>query len=243
MSANKDNCSSEGIGHQTTVYRTTQNNNDYFLKLTKNLVKVGKNFYSRGWVLGTSGNFSGVISREPLRLAITSRGSDKGKLTLAQFLEIDGAGNVVGESAGQPSAETLLHLVIVRSRSADTVLHTHSVWSTVLSDMYALRGSIVLEGYEMLKGLEGVRTHQHKEYLPILENSQDMVELARKISATLRKHAGIRGFLLRGHGFYTWGANLEEAKRNVEILEFLMEVLVRSAQARSDAAGLKSIDR
>lgn len=95
----------------------------------------------------------------------------------------------------------------------------------------------------MLKGLEGVRTHQHKEYLPILENSQDMVELARKISATLRKHAGIRGFLLHGHGFYTWGANLEEAKRNVEILEFLMEVLVRSAQARSDAAGLKSIDR
>lgn len=243
MSTNKDNCSSEGIGHQTTVYRTTQNNNDYFLKLTKNLVEVGKNFYSRGWVLGTSGNFSGVISREPLRLAITSRGSDKGKLTLAQFLEIDGAGNVVGESAGQPSAETLLHLAIVRSRSADTVLHTHSVWSTVLSDMYALRGSIVLEGYEMLKGLEGVRTHQHKEYLPILENSQDMVELARKVSATLRKHAGIRGFLLRGHGFYTWGANLEEAKRNVEILEFLMEVLVRSAQARRDAPGLKSIGR
>jgi methylthioribulose-1-phosphate dehydratase len=242
MSANKDNCSSEGIGHQTTVYRTTRKN-DNFLKLTKNLEEVGKNFYSRGWVLGTSGNFSGVISREPLRLAITSRGSDKGKLTLAQFLEIDGAGNVVGESAGQPSAETLLHLAIVRSRSADTVLHTHSVWSTVLSDMYALRGSIVLEGYEMLKGLEGVRTHQHKEYLLILENSQDMVELARKVSATLRKHAGIRGFLLRGHGFYTWGASLEEAQRNVEILEFLMEVLVRSAQARRDAPGLKSIDR
>jgi methylthioribulose-1-phosphate dehydratase len=242
MSANKDSSSSEGIGHQTTVYRTTRKN-DNFLKLTKNLEEVGKNFYSRGWVLGTSGNFSGVISREPLRLAITSRGSDKGKLTLAQFLEIDGAGNVVGESAGQPSAETLLHLAIVRSRSADTVLHTHSVWSTVLSDMYALRGSIVLEGYEMLKALEGVETHQHKEYLPILENSQDMVKLARKVSATLRKHAGIRGFLLRGHGFYTWGTSLEEAQRNVEILEFLMEVLVRSAQARRDTPSLKSIDR
>ena len=136
MSASKDNCSSEGIGHQTTVYRATQNN-DYFLKITKNLAEVGKNFYSRGWVLGTSGNFSSVISREPLRLAITSRGSDKGKLTLAQFLEIDGAGNVVGGSAGQhPSAETLLHLTIVRLRNAGTVLHTHSVWSTVLSDLH-----------------------------------------------------------------------------------------------------------
>ena len=95
----------------------------------------------------------------------------------------------------------------------------------------------------MLKGLEGVRTHEHKEYLPILENSQDMAELARKVSATLRNHAGIRGFLLRGHGFYTWGASLKEAQHNVEILEFLMEVLVRTAQARSDAAGLKPIDR
>ena len=243
MSASKDNCSSEGNGHQTTVYRTTQTN-DYFLKITKNLAEVGKNFYSRGWVLGTSGNFSSVILREPLRLAITSRGSDKGKLTLAQFLEIDGAGNVVGGSAGQhPSAETLLHLTIVRLRNAGTVLHTHSVWSTVLSDLHVLRGSVVLEGYEMLKGLEGVRTHEHKEYLPILENSQDMVELARKVSATLRKHTGIRGFLLRGHGFYTWGASLKEAQHNVEILEFLMEVLVRTAQARSDAAGLKPIDR
>lgn len=242
MSASKDNCSSEGIGHQTTVYRTTQTN-DYFLKIAKNLAEVGKNFYSRGWVLGTSGNFSSVISREPLRLAITSRGLDKGKLTLAQFLEIDGAGNVVGGSAGQqPSAETLLHLAIVRLRNAGTVLHTHSVWSTVLSDLHALRGSIVFEGYEMLKGLEGVKSHEHKEYLPILENSQDMAELAQKVSATLRKHAGIRGFLLRGHGFYTWGASLKEAQHNVEILEFLMEVLVRTAQARSDAAGLKSID-
>ena len=242
MSASKDNCSTEGIGHQTTVYRTTQTN-DYFLKIAKNLAEVGKNFYSRGWVLGTSGNFSSVISREPLRLAITSRGLDKGKLTLAQFLEIDGAGNVVGGSAGQqPSAETLLHLAIVRLRNAGTVLHTHSVWSTVLSDLHALRGSIVFEGYEMLKGLEGVKSHEHKEYLPILENSQDMAELAQKVSATLRKHAGIRGFLLRGHGFYTWGASLKEAQHNVEILEFLMEVLVRTAQARSDAAGLKSID-
>jgi methylthioribulose-1-phosphate dehydratase len=122
--------------------------------------------------------------------------------------------------------------------NADAVLHTHSVWSTVLSDMHASRGGIVLEGYEMLKGLDGVGTHQHKEYLPILENSQDMIELAQRVSATLHEYNGIRGFLLRGHGFYTWGVSLEEAKHNVEILEFLMEVLVRSAQARGSAVSL-----
>jgi methylthioribulose-1-phosphate dehydratase len=90
----------------------------------------------------------------------------------------------------------------------------------------------------MLKGLDGVGTHQHKEYLPILENSQDMIELARRVSATLQEYNGIHGFLLRGHGLYTWGVSLEEAIHNVEILEFLMEVLVRSAQARGSAVSL-----
>jgi methylthioribulose-1-phosphate dehydratase len=241
MSENKNISSfSEDIGNQTTIYRTKWKDNNFF-KLTKSLEEIGKNFYSRGWVLGTSGNFSAVISREPLCLAITSTGSDKGKLTLAQFLEIDGAGNVVGgggDDRQQSSAEAPLHLAIVSCTNADAVLHTHSVWSTVLSDMHASESSIVLEGYEMLNGLEGVKTHQHKEYLPILENSQDMIELAQRVTATLRAHNGIRGFLLRRHGFYTWGASLEEAKHNVEILEFLMEVLVRSAQAQDRAVNL-----
>jgi methylthioribulose-1-phosphate dehydratase len=37
---------------------------------------------------------------------------------------------------------------------------------------------------------------------------------------------------LQEHGLYTWGENLAEAKRHVEILEFLMEVLVRSGTAQ-----------
>ncbi len=196
------------------------------------LAEIGKGFHTRGWVLGTSGNFSAVISREPLRLAITSTGLDKGSLTSAQFLEMDDAANVV-RGDGRPSAEALLHLAIARGVDAGAVLHTHSVWSTVLSGSHASQGGIALEGYEMLKGLEGVRTHKHREWLPILENSQDMVELGERVSKTLRDSPGIHGFLLREHGLYTWGASLQEGKRHVEILEFLMEVLVRSGAAQS----------
>src|SRR5713226_9192460 len=153
------------------------------------LAEIGKGFHARGWVLGTSGNFSAVVSREPLRLAITSTGLDKGNLTPAQFLEMDNAANVV-RGEGRPSAEALLHLAIVRCAHAGAVLHTHSVWSTVLSGTHARHGGIALEGYEMLKGLEGVRTHQHREWLPILENSQDMVELAERVSKTLQESQG-----------------------------------------------------
>jgi methylthioribulose-1-phosphate dehydratase len=202
-----------------------------FARIAENLAEAGRAFYSRGWALGTSGNFSAVVSRDPLRLAITSTGLDKGRLKAEQFLEIDDRSEVV-RGDGKPSAEALLHLMVVRAVNAGAVLHTHSVWSTVLSGWHAAQGGIALEGYEMLKGLEGVRTHKHREWLPILENSQDMTELAEKVSATLREAApGIHGFLLREHGLYTWGANLQEAKRHVEILEFLMEVLVRAGAA------------
>jgi methylthioribulose-1-phosphate dehydratase len=203
-----------------------------FAEAAAYLAEIGKSFYARGWVLGTSGNFSAVISREPLRLAITSTGLDKGSLTPKQFLEMDEAANVV-RGDGRPSAEALLHLAIVRGVDAGAVLHTHSVWSTVLSGSLASQGGIALEGYEMLKGLEGVRTHKHREWLPILENSQDMLELGERVSKTLGESPGIHGFLLKEHGLYTWGASLQEAKRHVEILEFLMEVLVRSGAAQN----------
>jgi methylthioribulose-1-phosphate dehydratase len=200
---------------------------DRFATVSDALAQAGRAFYARGWALGTSGNFSAVVSRAPLQLAITSTGLDKGTLTADQFLEINGACEVV-RGDGQPSAEALLHVAVARELNAGAVLHTHSVWSTVLSGLHAAEGGIALEGYEMLKGLEGVRTHKHREWLPILENSQDMIELAEKVSATLRQTPGIHGFLLREHGLYTWGASLQEARRHVEILEFLMEVLVRA---------------
>ena len=196
------------------------------------MAEIGRGFYARGWVLGTSGNFSAVVRRGPLRLAITSTGLDKGGLTPAQFLEIDEAANVIrGDS--RPSAEALLHLAIARGARAGAVLHTHSVWSTVLSGTHARHGGIALEGYEMLKGLAGVQTHKHREWLPILENSQDMVELADRVSRTLEQAPGMHGFLLQEHGLYTWGESLAEAKRHVEILEFLMEVLVRSGAVQN----------
>jgi methylthioribulose-1-phosphate dehydratase len=203
-----------------------------FAKTATSLAEIGKGFYARGWVLGTSGNFSAVASREPLRLAITSTGLDKGGLVAAQFIEMDDHANVV-RGDGRPSAEALLHLAIVRERNAGAVLHTHSVWSTVLSASHAPLGGIALEGYEMLKGLEGVRTHKHREWVPILENSQDMMELAERVSKTLQEAPDVHGFLLKGHGLYTWGESLQEAKRHVEILEFLMEVLVRSGAAQT----------
>lgn len=199
------------------------------------LIRIGQRFDARGWVLGTSGNFSIVLDEEPVRLAITRSGTQKGDLTTNDILEVGDDGtsieSSIGSGIGAPSAETRLHLEIVAARPATAVMHTHSIWSTLLSDRLAPRGGVEIKGYEMLKGLAGVTTHEHREWIPILDNDQDMARLAATIGATLREHPACHGFLLRRHGLYTWGASVAEAVRHVEILEFLLESIGRKEAA------------
>jgi methylthioribulose-1-phosphate dehydratase len=204
-------------------------------QLAANLATVAKSFHARGWLLGTSGNLSTVVQREPLRLAMSPSGIDKGELTAEQVLTIDAGAHVVSHHAGKPSDESLLHIRIVQTRGAGAVLHTHSVWNTMLSDLYAARGGVNIEGYEMLKGLQGVRTHEHSEWLPIIRNSQDMPALAEKVGETLNNHTTAHGFLLERHGLYSWGDNLAQAKRHIEILEFLLETLGRTLLVQKEA--------
>jgi methylthioribulose-1-phosphate dehydratase len=203
-----------------------------FAELARAVCEIGREAHARGWALGTSGNMSAVTSRDPLRLAITPSGADKGRLSAEQILEIDGAGRVI-EGSGRPSDETRVHLAVVEARGAGAVLHTHSVWSTVLSEACAAEGGVAITGYEMLKGLAGVTTHEHREWLPILENDQDMPRLASIVRHALADHPSCHGFLLRRHGLYTWGATPADATRHVEILEFLLESVARAKEAAS----------
>ncbi len=197
--------------------------------MVQQLIDAGRRFDQRGWVLGTSGNFSVVVSREPLRLAITASGAFKGQLTPDQIVEIDANGAVQNcVSGARPSAEARLHSEIVRSRGAGAVLHTHSMWSTLLSDRHAPAKGLAIDGYEMLKGLDGVSTREHSEWIPILENDQDMSRLAVRVQEVLFSQPAAHAFLLRRHGMYTWGDSLSQAVRHVEIIEFLLEVVARS---------------
>jgi methylthioribulose-1-phosphate dehydratase len=195
-------------------------------RVANSLAEAGRSFYARGWVLGTSGNFSAVLSQQPLRLAVTSTGLDKGRLSAEQIVVVDETGKML-EGTGRPSAEVALHVAVARATHAGAVLHTHSIWSTIVSEMAASEGGVWISGYEMLKGLAGIRTHEHREWLPIFENSQDCSEMASRVTEHLRGNPQCHGFLLQRHGMYTWGTDLDEAKRHVEILEFLLEVFGR----------------
>ena len=79
----------------------------------------------------------------------------------------------------------------------------------------------------MLKGLKGNSTHLMTEQIPVMENSQDIVSLSEHLRQILRKFPQCHAVLLRGHGLYTWGEDIFEARRHLEVLEFLFEVVYR----------------
>jgi methylthioribulose-1-phosphate dehydratase len=180
--------------------------------------------YARGWVPATSGNFS---VRAGHHIFITPTGLDKGTLMPADLLEIDPEGRAVA-GKGKPSAETGLHTVIYRERpKAHAILHVHTIWNTLLSGRFVEAGFVAIEGYELLKGLAGVSTHEHLEKVPILGNTQDYGLLSANLAGALHGFPGAHGVLLSRHGLYTWGESVAEARRHLEALEFLFEVEAR----------------
>jgi methylthioribulose-1-phosphate dehydratase len=198
---------------------------------------IGAEFHRRGWSLGTSSNYSIRLSQAPYRLLITASGKDKSRLGPDDFVVVDEKGKPVDGYGlrGKPSAETLLHVVATQKPEIGSVLHTHSVWSTSLSDLYHHDGGMVIEGYEMLKGLEGVKTHEHRQWVTIFENTQDIPALAQQVQKQFDADANPlqHGFLLRRHGLYTWGRDVAEARRHIEIFEFLFESIGRTLALKS----------
>ncbi|QDV27402.1 methylthioribulose 1-phosphate dehydratase [Aureliella helgolandensis] len=194
------------------------------------LREVGRVFWERGWSVGTSSNYSVVVDRNPTKILVTASGKHKGRLSRADFVLVDSHGEPIQAEQPKSSAETLLHCVAAEDSSVGAILHTHSVWSTVLSDRFSAQGGILLEGYEMLKGLSGVTTHEHAEWLPIFENTQHIPDLAAKVKAAMQspEQPLTHGYIIRKHGIYTWGQDLDEAFRQIEILEFLLECVART---------------
>jgi methylthioribulose-1-phosphate dehydratase len=208
------------------------------------LREVGAHLHFRGWSLGTSSNYSVVVGRDPLRLLVTASGKHKGKLTPHDFVVVDEHGKPARTGDPKPSAETMLHCVLARSPAVGAVLHTHSVWGTLLSDRYHRAGGFALSGYEMLKGLAGVGTHEHRQPVVVFENTQDIPTLAKEVAARTEATPPLTaGFLIRRHGLYTWGKDLDEAFRQVEIFEFLFEVVGRGlATPGYDAPGVEPLN-
>lgn len=189
-------------------------------QLAQQIVDAGRFLYGRGWSPATSSNYSTRLS--PSEALLTVSGKHKGQLGLDDVLATDLAGNSL-EPGKKPSAETLLHTQLYSWRAEiGAVLHTHSVNATVLSRLTA-QDFIEFEDYELQKAFSGVSTHESRVRVPIFDNDQDIARLAAKVQPWLDAHPDCVGYLIRGHGLYTWGAQMSDALRQIEAFEFLFE--------------------
>ena len=180
------------------------------------IVRAGHRMDARGWVPATAGNLS--VRLDDGLIAITRSGGHKGQLDAGGIMLVDAQG--APRSEGRPSAETLLHCQIYRlDPTAGAVLHGHSVAATVLS-MHR-PGPIRLAWYEVLKVFQGQTTHEAALDLAVFDNDQDIPRLQDRVSATLEAGAAL-GYLIRGHGVYVWGSDMDQAMARLEGLEFLL---------------------
>lgn len=186
----------------------------------RELAATGRRIYQQGWSPATSSNFSRRLDRH--HCAITVSGRDKGHLEESDIMAVNLDGHPVTD--GRPSAETALHTGIYRRfGNIGAVLHTHSHACTVLT-MHCLDDELVLEGYELLKALEGVHSHDFRLRLPVLDNTQDIEALATRVDTLIESGDITHGYLIRGHGLYTWATDLTSCYRHLEALEFLLAV-------------------
>lgn len=185
------------------------------------LCEIGEWIQGNNWCPATSGNLSTRLDGAE-NYWISVSGKYKGELGVEDFIEVNGKGEPVSCDK-TPSAETLLHgLIYQRFTDAKYVLHTHSVYGTVLSQ-FESSDALVLNDYELQKAFTGINTHEGKFSIPVFKNSQNMVVLAQEIDTHFNQCDVLHAFLLAGHGLYTWGGSAKSAKRHLEALEFLFE--------------------
>jgi methylthioribulose-1-phosphate dehydratase len=187
----------------------------------ESLVAFGRTAAERGWVAATSGNFSCRL--DDARVLLTRSGRDKGALGPDDFL----VASLDGAPPPAASAEAPLHLARYREDPAvRAVLHVHSRPAAVVSRWRCDDGYVPLEGWEMQKALAGVTTHAARLELPIYPNSQDVEALV----AIARPRPPVPGFLLAGHGLYAWGRSVDEAKRHVDALDYLLACILEEGR-------------
>ena len=196
-----------------------------FKMVAEQLVQTARWASHMGWAPATSTNYSVRLPEDhaPAYCAITSSGVDKSTIEIEHILAVDQQGRPIDAGGLKPSAETPLHLLLYHTMGAGAVLHTHSLPAALLSQLARDEGQVLLSGWELLKGLSGIDTHEVEISLPIYPNSQDMQELSARVEQSLSTERACYGFLLAGHGLYVWGKDLLEAKRHLEVFEYLLQ--------------------
>lgn len=191
--------------------------------IKEQLAQTIRDYHKKGWSPATSTNYSFRMPDNPDVVIVSRSGVDKSQFGAHDFIDVDLNGKTRPAFEGiKPSAETLIHCTLYKLfPEMQCILHSHSVYSVLHSAVNS--DWVYLEGYEVLKGYEGINTHDTSVQVPIFDNTQDMLEFS-KVLINQKERLTVPAFIMRKHGTYAWGRDLFEAKRHLETTEYLLEV-------------------
>jgi methylthioribulose-1-phosphate dehydratase len=202
--------------------------------LRTDLIATAKDFYDRGWMVGTAGNLSSRL--EDGSFWITASGRQKGKLTETDFIRMNLDGAIIEQPHpdSRPSAETSIHLAVYSCfPEAQACYHVHSVEANLVSRL-AAGDAVSLPAIEMLKGL-GVWEENPQVSMPLFANYLSVPKIAQEICEVFAlSPPKVPALLIRDHGVTVWANSPAAAYNYIEIVEYIFRYMVTASQSILD---------
>ncbi|MCJ1404932.1 Methylthioribulose-1-phosphate dehydratase [Xylographa trunciseda] len=200
-----------------------------------------RNFYNWGWVTGTGG---GTSIRHGPHIFIAPSGVQKELLQPTDMFVMDYATRKYLREPPvlNPSQCTPLFLAAF-DRGAGCCIHTHSQWAVLVTllverdvkesgeDVH--RKCFEIEKIEQIKGIpkgrgkQGMLGYFDRLTIPIIENTAQERDLTSSLAAAMEQHPDTYAVLVRRHGIYVWGDNVQKAKTQAESLDYIFQLAVR----------------
>jgi methylthioribulose-1-phosphate dehydratase len=193
------------------------------------LIQYSKEYYYRGWMVATAGNLS-LLNRKKKQICITSSGKHKGKLKQSDFIYLDlDSLQSLKKTLNKPSAETSIHQVIYQNiPNANVVLHVHTVSSCKLKFGLKKENSVIrypLPNIELLKAFGNFSENPNLKMI-VTYNHGSVPNISKDFEKEIQDApSDVPFFIIENHGITVWGSTVEEANKNLEAVDFILQVM------------------
>lgn len=196
------------------------------------LAKLVRELNLTGHNPATSGNYSLRMTGLDNYALVSESGIDKAQFQAENFLPVHTKELKLHpdfvNSGRKSSDETDIHLAIYRATNANCVLHSHLLEAILFADLYPKQEFIQISGMELLKAFRGITTHESTVEMACFENTQDIRNLSVLVENVLKSNQNVFGVMLRQHGLYVWGETVKEAKKHLEVFEYLFKYFLQT---------------
>jgi L-fuculose-phosphate aldolase len=200
-----------------------KNEDLHIINIRKEVVDISKMLSRQGLTTGSWGNISARIDKDSY--AITPSGHSYETLTPDDIIIVNNKGIKMTGNL-YPSSETKLHVAIYNQfKDSGAVIHTHSVFSSVMAVLHKDLPAIIEDTAQVVGG--SVDCSQYA--MPGTE------ELAKNVIAALGSK---RAAFIANHGVVCWGRDMKEAYMTAELVEKASEIYCMA----STMGGAKLLD-